>query len=41
MILYCDTFALIKRYVEEDGTVYVGVLWKDCWCVATSVVAFA
>ena len=41
MILYCDTSALIKRYVEEIGTEYVDTLWKDCWCVATSVAAFA
>ncbi len=41
MILYCDTSALIKRYVEEDGTECVDTLWEDCWGVATSVVAFA
>ena len=41
MILYCDTSALIKRYVEEKGTGHVDVLWEDCWGVATSVVAFA
>ena len=41
MILYCDTSALIKRYVEENGTEYVDALWEDCWGVATSVVAFA
>jgi uncharacterized protein len=41
VILYCDTSALIKRYVEEDGTEYVDALWEDCWGVATSTVAFA
>ena len=41
MILYCDTSALIKRYVEENGTEYVDALWDDCWGVATSVEAFA
>ncbi len=41
MILYCDTSALIKRYVEEEGTVYVDKLWEECQGVVTSVVAFA
>jgi len=41
VILYCDTSALIKRYVEESGTEYVDTLWKNSWCVSTSVVAFA
>lgn len=41
MILYCDTSALIKRYVDEDGTEYVDALWEDCWGIVTSMVAFA
>ena len=41
MILYCDTSALIKRYVEEKGTERVDALWEDCQGVSTSVVAFA
>ncbi|MEW6418064.1 MAG: type II toxin-antitoxin system VapC family toxin [Nitrospirota bacterium] len=41
MILYCDTSALIKRYVEEDGTENVNEFWDSASAVATSVVAFA
>lgn len=41
MILYCDTSALIKRYVEEEGTEYVDSLWDDASIVVTSVVAYA
>ena len=41
MILYCDTLALIKRYVEEEGTDTVDSLWSDSLSIATSVVAFA
>lgn len=41
MILYCDTSALIKRYVEEEGTGRVDALWSRADGVATSVVAFA
>lgn len=41
MILYCDTSALIKRYVEEDGTDQVDELWDKSEVVSTSVVAFA
>ena len=41
MILYCDTSALIKRYVEEDGTEIVDRLWSVSVGIATSVVAFA
>lgn len=41
MILYCDTSALIKRYVEEEGTDTVDGLWSLSAGVATSVVAFA
>lgn len=41
MILYCDTSALIKRYVEEDGTEIVDRLWSASLGIATSVVAFA
>lgn len=41
MILYCDTSALIKRYVEEEGTETVDSLWSASVGIATSVVAFA
>ena len=41
MILYCDTSALIKRYVEEEGTDTVDSLWSASLGIATSVVAFA
>jgi predicted nucleic acid-binding protein len=41
VILYCDTSALIKRYVEEEGTDIVDSLWAASLDVATSVVAFA
>ena len=41
MILNCDTSALIKRYVEEEGTDIVDGLWSVSVDIATSVVAFA
>jgi predicted nucleic acid-binding protein len=41
MILYCDTSALIKRYVEEAGSGRVNELWDAAEGIATSVVAFA
>lgn len=41
MILYCDTSALIKRYVKEDGTQEVNRLWDEASGIVTSVVAFA
>lgn len=41
MILYWDTSALIKRYVEEEGTRAVDRLWSASTDRATSVVAFA
>jgi uncharacterized protein len=41
VILYCDTSALIKRYVEEEGTDIVDRLWSASFGIATSVVAFA
>lgn len=41
MILYCDTSALIKRYIEEDGTDLVDALWEKSNGIATSAVAFA
>lgn len=41
MILYCDTSALVKRYVEEEGTAKVDALWDEADEVATSIVAFA
>jgi len=41
VILYCDTSALIKRYVEEKGAAQVNNLWESASAVSTSVVAFA
>lgn len=41
MILYFDTSALIKRYVEEDGSKEVDHLWEGSSEIITSVVAFA
>jgi len=41
VILYCDTSALIKRYVEEEGSDDVDHVWSDSLGIATSVVAFA
>ena len=41
MILYCDTSALIKRYVEEDGSKEVDHLWEGSSEIITSTVAFA
>lgn len=41
MILYCDTSALIKRYVEEDRTESVDRLWDSALAIVTSTVAFA
>ena len=41
MILYCDTSALIKRYVEEDRSDEVDGLWEEAVGVVTSTVAFA
>ena len=40
MILYCDTSALIKRYVEEDRSDEVDGLWEQAVEVVTSTVAF-
>lgn len=40
MILYCDTSALIKRYVEEDRSGEVDGLWEQAVEVVTSTVAF-
>ena len=41
MILYCDTSALVKRYVVEEGTELVDRYWEDAFAISTSVVAFA
>lgn len=41
MILYCDTSALVKRYVEESGSNEVDALWENALEIATSVLAFA
>ena len=41
MILYCDTSALVKRYIEEEGTAEVDALWDKAIEVTTSTVAYA
>ena len=41
MIVYCDTSALIKRYVEEAGSDWVDHLFEGETTVLTSTVAFA
>ena len=41
MILYCDTSALVKRYVNEAGTDLVDAAWEQASVIATSVVAYA
>lgn len=41
MILYCDTSALIKRYVAEEKAEGVNELWDNASVITTSVVAFA
>ncbi len=41
MILYLDSSALVKRYVEEEGTNEVDALWEEAGEVITSTVAFA
>ena len=41
MILYLDSSALVKRYVEEDGTDRVDALWEEASELVTSSVAFS
>ena len=41
MILYCDTSALVKRYVREEHSDLVRRAWREARRVATSEVAFA
>ena len=41
MILYCDTSALIKRYVREDYSDKVDELLADTKMIVTSSVAYA
>lgn len=41
MILYLDTSALVKLYVEEEGTATVERAVEEAEVVATSVVAYA
>ncbi|MBI5442145.1 MAG: type II toxin-antitoxin system VapC family toxin [Deltaproteobacteria bacterium] len=41
MILYCDTSAVVKRYVREDHSDEVRKAWRAATRVATSEVAFA
>jgi predicted nucleic acid-binding protein len=41
MMLYVDTSALIKRYVDEDGSGRVNALWDGATGIASSAVAFA
>ena len=40
MILYLDTSALVKLYVEEDGSEEVSTAVRDASRVATSAVAY-
>ena len=41
MILYCDTRAIVKRYVREDHSDEVRRVWRKARRVASSEVAFA
>ncbi len=41
MILYCDTSALVKRYIIEQGTETVDKFWERASYIATSTVAYA
>lgn len=41
MILYCDTSAVVKRYVREDRSGDVRKAWREASRVATAEVAFA
>jgi len=41
MILYCDTSALIKRYVQEEGSSELAEIWTQALHICTSTVAFA
>jgi predicted nucleic acid-binding protein len=41
MILYLDTSALVKLYVEEDGSSQISALVTSAEIVATSIVAYA
>lgn len=41
MILYCDTSALVKRYVKETHSEELNLYWGKSFSVATSVVAYA
>lgn len=41
MILYCDTSALVKRYVREGRSEDVRRAWREARRVATSDVAYA
>lgn len=41
MILYCDTSAVVKRYVREEGSSEVRRAWRAARKVATSEVALA
>lgn len=41
MILYLDTSALVKKYVDEPHSAEVIAAWKSAWGIATSAVAWA
>ena len=41
MILYLDTSALVKKYVDEKHSAEVIAAWKSAWGIATSAVAYA
>lgn len=40
MIVYCDTSALVKRYVREAGSESVLDLWEQASWIVTSTVAY-
>jgi len=41
LILYCDSSALVKRYLKEEGSDAFDRFWDDYSEIATSVVAYA
>jgi len=41
MILYLDTSALVKKYLEEVGSKDIISLWKESMAIATSSITYA
>ena len=41
MILFCDTSALVKLYIEEDGSSELRLKVQECDAVAVSRIAWA